>query len=67
MGLIPSSRKVKPRTFSYEPRFYDPRKDESLKRRMRIQGRARRRRSPLGLIYFVALLLMALYIYTTLG
>jgi hypothetical protein len=34
---------------------------------MRIGSRARRRRSPAGLIYFGALLLFAIYIYQTLG
>ncbi len=67
MGLFVPNRKVKPRRFSYEPRHYDPTKDESLKRRMRIQSRAQRRRSPLGLLYFAALLLFAFYIYNALG
>lgn len=67
MGLFIPNRKVKPRRFSYEPRHYDPTKDESLKRRMRIQSRARRRRSPVGLLYFLALLLFAIYIYNALG
>ncbi len=67
MGLFIRNRKVKPRRFSYEPRHYDPTKDESLKRRMRIHSRARRRRSPVGLLYFLALLLFAIYIYNALG
>lgn len=67
MGLFIPNRKVTPRRFSYEPRHYDPRKDENLKRRIRIQSRAQRRRSPIGLIYFIALLLFAIYIYNTLG
>ena len=67
MGLFIPNRKVKPRRFSYEPRHYDPSKDESLKRRMRIPSRARRRRSPVGLLYFLALLLFAIYIYNALG
>lgn len=67
MGLFTPSRKATPRRFSYEPRFYDPSKDESLKRRMRVHARARRRRSPIALFYFIALLLMAFYIYNALG
>ncbi len=63
MGLFTPSRKAKPRRFSYEPRFYDPTRDDSLKRRMRIHSRARRRRSPLALLYFLALLVFAVYIY----
>ncbi len=67
MAIFQSRRKVKPRVYSYEPRFYDPSRDESLKRRMRIQSRARRRRSPLALIYLAALLFFAFYIYNALG
>ncbi len=67
MGLFLNKRKVKPRSFSYEPRYYDPSRDESLKRRMRIQRYARRRRSPLALLYLAALLFFAFYIYNALG
>ncbi|MFQ5572140.1 MAG: hypothetical protein ACE5G0_20880 [Rhodothermales bacterium] len=67
MGLFIPSRKVRPRRFSYEPRYYDPSKDESLKRRMRIRSRAHRKRKPLGLVYFAVLLLFALYIYNALS
>ena len=67
MGLFLPGRTKKPRRFSYEPRYYDPRKEESLKRRMRIQSRARRRRSPIALLYFVALLLFAFFIYNALS
>lgn len=67
MGLFIPSRKAKNRRFSYEPRFYDPKKDEDLKRRMRIKSRARRRRNPAGLLYFFALLIFAIYIYQALG
>ncbi len=65
--MIVSNRKAKPRRFSYEPRFYYPTRDESLKRRMRIHSRARRRRSPLGLLYFFAILFFAIYMYGALG
>jgi len=60
-------RKVRPRSFSYEPRYYDPSRDEGIKRRMRIRSRARRRRSPLDLLLFAALLFFAFYIYNALG
>ncbi|MDE2770650.1 MAG: hypothetical protein OXI44_05690 [Bacteroidota bacterium] len=66
MGLL-FGRKTQPRKFDYTPRYYDPRKDDSLKRRMRIQSRVRRRRSPVALYYLAALLLTALYIYNALG
>ena len=67
MGLFMQNRRTKPRRFDYEPRYYDPRRDESLKRRMRIQSKVRRRRSPLELLYLGGLLLFALYIYRALG
>lgn len=62
-------RRAKPRKFSYEPRYYDPSKEEDLKRRLRIQrySRAARRGRFTGLIYFAALLLFAIYIYNLLG
>ena len=67
MGLFFQNRRARPRRFDYEPRFYDPKRDESLKRRMRIQSKARRRRSPIALFYLLGLLLFAVYIYRTLG
>lgn len=66
MGLL-FGRKAQPKKFDYTPRYYDPKKDDSLKRRMRIRSRARRRRSPLALYYLVALLLTALYVYNVIG
>jgi hypothetical protein len=59
-------RRVSHRRFSYEPRFYNPEREEKLKRRIRIQSHARRR-NPAGVIYFVLLLAMAVYIYLKLG
>ncbi|MCY4672535.1 MAG: hypothetical protein OXD43_02005 [Bacteroidetes bacterium] len=66
MGLL-FGPKAQPRKFDYTPRYYDPRKDDSLKRRIRIQSRVRRRRSPVALYYLAALLLTALYIYNAIG
>ncbi len=66
MSLFLPGRRVKHRRFTYEPRFYDPRRDEKLKQRIRIQSRARRR-SPAGLIYFALLLAMAVFVYMKLG
>ena len=58
----------KPRSFSYEPRFYDPSREEHVKSRMRIKSMSRaKRRSPAGIIFFFLLLGMAYYIYATLG
>jgi hypothetical protein len=67
MGIFrPGSRK-KNKSFSYEPRFYDPDKDDDLKRRMRSKRRSSRRRSPMSLLYLLGLLLFALFIYQSLG
>lgn len=63
MGLFTPSRRSAPRRFAYEPRFYNPEKDDSIKRRMRVQSRARRRRDPAGIIYLALLLILALFIY----
>jgi len=67
MGLFTPGSRAKNKRFSYEPRFYNPKKDEQIKRRMRIQAVNRRRRSPVGLIYFALLFAMAVYIYQQLG
>lgn len=64
MGII-GGRRRKPRKFDYEPRFYNPKKDEDIKRRMRIQRRSRRR-NPTSLLYLLGLLLFTLYIYSAL-
>jgi hypothetical protein len=59
----------KPRSFTYEPRYYDPSKDDKLRRRMRIKrmSRSKRRNKFTNLLYFAGLLLFALYIYNLLG
>jgi len=67
MGLFIQSKRAGHRRFSYQPRFYNPEKEEKLKRRIRVQSKVHRRKSPLGLIYFAMLLLMALLIYAKLG
>ena len=63
MGMFISNRRSKPRRFDYEPRYYNPKKDESIKRRMRVQSRSRRRRDPSAVIYLAMLLIVALFIY----
>lgn len=64
---MPGSRS-KHRRFSYEPRFYDPKKDEDLRRRMRIKSLSRRkRRNPAGILLFVILLAMAIFVYYQIG
>ncbi|MDX1741776.1 MAG: hypothetical protein R3178_10795 [Rhodothermales bacterium] len=67
MGLFIPGKRSQNRRFSYEPRYYDPQKDESVRRRLRIMTRSRRRRRPAaGAIYLAALLILALYIYSQL-
>lgn len=67
MALFIPGRKVKNKRFDYEPRYYNPKKDEKLKQRMRVTALNRRRRSPLGIIYFILLFAMAVYVYQKLG
>lgn len=64
MGIL-GGRRRKPRKFGYEPRYYDPSKEEDLKHRMRI-GRRSRRRNPTSLLYLLGLLLFTIYLYTVL-
>jgi hypothetical protein len=68
MGLFVPGRKVNPRRFDYEPRYYNPKKDDNLRKRLRIQTRTRSsRRSPAGIIYFLLLLGMAIYLYSVIA
>lgn len=68
MSIFSQGSRAKHRRFSYEPRYYDPKKDEDLRRRMRIKSLSRRkRRNPAGIILFVLLLGMALFIYFQIG
>jgi hypothetical protein len=64
MGIFVPSKRTQNRRFSYEPRYYDPFKDESVKRRMRVRSRARKSRGPAVAVYLALLLILALYIYT---
>ncbi|MEM1127296.1 MAG: hypothetical protein AAGI71_11645 [Bacteroidota bacterium] len=68
MAIFFRKKRVTNRRFDYEPRYYNPDKDESIKRRMRLKGRSRvGRRSKADILYFVGLLLFAFYIYTHLS
>jgi hypothetical protein len=62
MGIFSTGRRSGPRKFDYEPRHYDPEKDEKLKRRMRIRSRTRRGNSP-GLLYLGVMLILVVAIY----
>jgi len=64
MSIIGGSKR-KPRTFDYDPRFYDPSKNEDIKRRLRVRRKSRRR-DPTSILYLIGLLLFTLYIYTSL-
>jgi hypothetical protein len=67
MGLFLPGRRASNRRFDYEPRYYDPKKEQDLKRRMQVGRRAKRRRSPMGIVYAGILLVGALYFYFRLG
>ena len=63
MGLFTVSKRQKYKKFDYQPRYFNPEKDQKIRERIRIKTRARRRRSPAGLIYFLILLMLAIFIY----
>lgn len=68
MGIFVPGSRARHRRFDYEPRYYNPQKEESLRRRMRIKSLSRRkRRNPTGIILFVILLGLALFVYFQLG
>lgn len=68
MGIFSTRRRSKPRRFDYEPRYYNPERDEGIKRRMRVKGRSRhKRRSKLDMLYLLILLLFAVFIYNQLA
>jgi hypothetical protein len=68
MAIFARGTRKKPRRFSYDPRYYDPRKEEDLRKRMRIRSLSRRpKRSPQGIIFFVILLVLAVWVYLNLG
>lgn len=67
MGIFMPGRRATPRRFSYEPRYYNPDKDDNLKRRMRIQSASRSKRRNPSIIYMITLLVVAFYLYTVLA
>jgi hypothetical protein len=67
MGLFLPNRNVRHKKFDYEPRYYDPKKDDKIRQRMRIQRLTGKRRNTSGIIYFVILFAMALYVYMKMG
>ena len=70
MGIYDlGTKRVKPRTFGYEPRFYDPKAEEQKarlhRRSVEIERKPRRTKQPAFIAVALALLL-ALYIYVNL-
>jgi len=66
MGLFVSNKRARHKRFEYEPRFYDPKKEEKLKQRMRLGRITSKRRSGAGIIYFAILFAIAVYVYLNL-
>jgi hypothetical protein len=60
--MLTPRHRPKNRSFSYEPRFYDPKEDERDKRRVRFESKTRRGKQP-AFIALAVLLLLALYLY----
>lgn len=55
-------KKKSHRKFSYKPRYYNPEKEQKLKRRMRIKSKTHRGKAP-SFFWLAALLGVGLYIY----
>lgn len=61
MGLL-SGRRVRTKKFEYEPRYYDPSRDNRLRHRMQIRSKSKprgRRQSALtlGIIFILVMLI----------
>jgi hypothetical protein len=68
MGLLVPGKRQQNRKFDYQPRFYNPERERKIRERIRIERRVTsRRRSPAGFIYAAILLLIAVYLYTSLS
>ncbi len=68
MGLfVPGGKRPTARRFDYEPRFYDPTRDETLRQRIRVARGARKRSSPTKALYIGALIALVLYLFNALG
>lgn len=68
MGLFVPSKRPAPRRFQYEPRYYDPSRDDSLRQRLRINRKARKRGGgPTKALYLGILLVIVLYILNVLA
>lgn len=68
MGIFIPSKQRTNRRFSYEPRYYNPEKEQKLRQRMQIQRRSlSKRRDKTGLLYFLMLLGLAFFVYMKIG
>ncbi|NNE69472.1 MAG: hypothetical protein HKN29_03805 [Rhodothermales bacterium] len=65
MGIFIPGKRATHRRFAYEPRFYDPEREEKLKRRIRIKSKVQRR-GPAKSVFLLALVMLAAWIYLTL-
>lgn len=63
--MLTPKHRPKARRFHYEPRFYDPSKDERMKQRIRFKSPTRRGKQP-AFIAVAVLLLIAFYLYVNL-
>jgi hypothetical protein len=66
MGLFSAGRG--PRSFDYRPRQHDPEEedDRDIRRRMKSRRTREAQRSPLSLLFFLALLFLTLLLYYSL-
>lgn len=67
MALFMPTRRAQHKRFDYEPRYYNPKREQDIKHRMQVQRRSRSRKNPAGLIYAAILLIGAIYVYMELG
>lgn len=67
MGLFVPNKRPTPRRFDYEPRFYDPEQETSLRQRLRGARKVRKRSSPTKALYLGIILVIVLYLLNTLG
>lgn len=67
MGLFVPSKRPVPRRFDYEPRFYDPSRDESIRQRLRAARKTSKRSSPTKALLYGIVLVIVLYLLNTLG
>lgn len=62
-------KKIKPRSFEYKPRFYNPGQDEEEKRKRKLGFRSIKKRSKRkgSIIYFAIIFIIVLYLFLKFG